>query len=446
MRRFIFPLTLIISGTLVFSGCVNDTTEVSEEPTVIENTVSTSEEETPEPETTVEEEEKETIVIEPDNSYIYEDLCKVNAEYDETIGSAPIDLIVKELRKDSYEKMVLLSHTVDGNTDTVKYKVIPQNISGKVPQYIVCYAEFIKDGDEWSLSSKSWSEWVVKRSELNGSNWVAESGTVKDLSKLFESGFTFDEGATVCVHFKKNLNIISVRLNEDPSVFETKIGTSFGGTIYYMSDSENTSVDFTCTEGIVNDDGLLSFKLVTESGEEFFTPGESSIFITEALYKLYISDNTDLENAAVLDNLDTFEVKSESIFYGEWIKEIGAKNGNISPELSWDKVDGANHYAILILDLDSNNILLHGYAISDTNHLDLGALSEDEYVGPLPPSPHNYTAYVFAIKEEVDLELRIGNQSLDAESLFGLLTKDDPNNVISYGRVTASYEYLERVW
>ena len=444
MRRFIFPLTLIISGMLLLAGCSGDTEEVTISPEVVETTVST-EVETAEPETiVVEEEKKEPIVIEPDNSYIYEDLCKVNAEYDETAGGAPIDLIVKELRKESYDRMVLLSHTVNGDTDTIKYKVIPHNLSGKGQSYIVCYAEFVKEGDEWSLSSKSWSDWVIKRNELNGSNWVANSEDVKDLGKLFESGFEFDEGAAVYIHFKKNLNIITVLLNEDPSVFETKIGTSFGGTINYKGENENTSVDFTCMEGIVNDDGLLSFKLVTDNGEEYFTPGESSIFISQALYDLYMSDNADLENAAVLENLDTFDVTSEGIFYGEWIKETGAKNGNVSPELSWDKVDGATNYAVMMIDLDEGNYHLHGYGVSDTNHLDFGAMNE--YVGPYPPSPHNYTVYVFALKNAYDPGLRVDKQNCDAESLFELLNKDNPDNVISYGSVTASYEYLERVW
>ena len=107
MRRFIFPLSLIISGMLLFAGCSGDTAEVTTAPDVVENTISTPEVTTPEPETTVVEEEKEPIVIEPDNSYMYEDLCKVKEEYDETIGGAPIDLIVKELRKESYDKMVL---------------------------------------------------------------------------------------------------------------------------------------------------------------------------------------------------------------------------------------------------------------------------------------------------------------------------------------------------
>ena len=444
MRRFILPLSLIISGMLVFSGCVNDTTEVNEEPTVIENTVSTPEEETPEPVVEVVEEEKEPIVIEPDNSYMYENLCKVKEEYDETIGGAPIDLIVKELRKESYDKMVLLSHTVDGDTDTVKYKVIPRNFSGKGSSYIICYADFVKDGDEWSLSSKSWSDWVIKNYEFYGSSWVANSADVKELSKLFESGFAFDDGASVYVHFRKNLNIISVLNNEDPSVFETKFGTNFGGTIYYKSDNENTSIDFTCLEGTVNDDGVISFKLVTENGEEFFTPGESSIFISEGLYKLYMSDNADLENAAVLENLDTFEVTSESIFYDEWIKETGSENGNISPELSWEKVDGATSYAIIMLDLDVENYILHAYCTSDTNHIDLGAM--DEFLGPTPRDPHNYAVYVFALKEAVDINLTVPKHDFDTENLLEMLNKDNPDNAISYGSVSASYEYLSKVW
>ena len=340
MRRLTAFASIIISGLLVFAGCATDTEAVVPESEVV-GSVNETVTETVESEPVEEiEEEKETIVIEPDNSYIYEDLCKVNAEYDETAGGAPVDLIVKELRKESYDRMVLLSHTVNGDTDTVKYKVIPHNFSGKGQSYIVCYADFVKEDDEWKFSSKSWSDWVIKRNELNGSNWIADSGDVKDLANLFESGFTFDDGAAVYIHFKKNLNIITVLLNEDPSVFETKIGTSFGGTIYYKSENENTSVDFTCMEGIVNDDGLLSFKLVTDNGEEYFTPGESSIFISQALYDLYMSDNADLENAAVLENLDTFDVTSEGIFYGEWIKETGAKNGNVSPELSWEYTNG----------------------------------------------------------------------------------------------------------
>lgn len=447
MRRLTAFTTIIISGLLVFSGCATDTEAVVPESEVV-GSVKETVTETVESEPIEEiEEEKETIVIEPDNSYIYEDLCKVNAEYDETAGGAPIDLIVKELRKESYEGMVLLSHTVNGDTDTVKYKVLPKDISAKARPYIICNAVFTKEGDEWSLSSREWSEWVIKRNELSGSSWVADSEEAKDLAGLFESGFEFKEGSDVYIHIKRNLYLISVLKNDDPSVFETKIGTSFGGSIYYINDEENKSVDFTCTEGIVNDEGLLSFKLETENGEADFEPGNGYGFISDGFYKLCTSGETDdLKSADVIENLDTFEVTSKSIFYGEWIKETGGQNGNVSPELSWKKVDGAGAYAIMITDLDTDDYFLHGYRTSDTTHLDYGDLGDDEFLGPIPPSPHNYKVYVFALKEAVDPGLRVAKQNCHPEHLFDLLNKDNPGNVIAYGTVTASYEYLGRVW
>ena len=451
MRRFIFPLTLIISGTLLFAGCSGDTAEVTTAPEVVENTVSTPEVTTPEPETTVEE-EKEPIVIEPDNSYIYEDLCKVNAEYNENAGGAPVDVIVKELRKESYEGMVLLSHTVDKDKDTVKYKVLPKDISGKARSYIICRAEFIKDGEEWVLSSKEWSDWFVKSHEISGklcgSSWVANSTDVKDLAKLFESGFTFDEDSKVYVHFNKNFNDIVVLKNDDASVFETKFGMTYAGTVYCLNEDGNKSIDFTCTEGIVNDDGLLSFKLVTDNGEADFEPGNGNSFISDGLFKLCISDEkSDISNADIYENLDNFEVTSESIFYGEWIKETGLKNGNISPELSWEKVNGANAYAIFMVDSDENDFHIHGFGMTDTNHLNLGELHDESFSGPVPQEPHNYTVYVFALKKAVETGINVNNWSQgDPEKLLEILNKDNPGNAIAYGSVTASYEYLERVW
>ena len=108
-----------------------------------------------------------------------------------------------------------------------------------------------------------------------------------------------------CIH---NRNIITVLFNDDASVFETKIATSFSGTVYYLNGDEKKSVDFTCLEGTTNDDGIISFKLVTDNGEEYFSPGIENTFISKALFNLVMSDeNVDLENAAVLDNLDTFD-------------------------------------------------------------------------------------------------------------------------------------------
>ena len=150
MKKIIFLCSSLIAVMLMFSGCEStqgaDSGSTVNTETVIagnsenENVLSSDNDGTVDDSDTSDGENTETakkeIIIKPDNSYIYEDLCKVNAEYDETAGGAPLDTIVKELRKDSYEGMVLLSHEVKDDTDTVKYKVQPQNIPGKGHQYI----------------------------------------------------------------------------------------------------------------------------------------------------------------------------------------------------------------------------------------------------------------------------------------------------------------------
>ena len=151
MRKNYILCSSLIAVMLMFSGCEStqgiDTGSTANTETVIaadsenEDVLSSDNAvddlNTPDGENT--ETVKKEIILEPDNSYIFEGLCKVNAEYDETAGGAPVDTIVKELRKDSYERMVLLSHTVDGDTDTVKYKVIPMDISDKArPYHLQC--------------------------------------------------------------------------------------------------------------------------------------------------------------------------------------------------------------------------------------------------------------------------------------------------------------------
>ena len=287
MRKIFYVCSFLITGVLFLSGCDLNSAEIE---TVEAEAESTVKEESDNllsanginaEELTVEE---EPIVIETDNSYIFEDLCKVSENYDESEG-APIELVVSELRKDYYEGMILLSHAVEeGDTklDNVKYKIVSQNISGKGPQYIVCNACFEEDGDTWKLISNEWTEWDVEKSELNGSAWECDDAETEKLSKLFADELPND--GKMYVAFRKNLNIITPLMNDDASILETKIGTNFKGTLEYIALDEKAEVEFSCMEGIVNDEGIISFKIVTDAGEEYFTPGEGSTYITSSYF------------------------------------------------------------------------------------------------------------------------------------------------------------------
>lgn len=454
MRKHFYYCLLAISSLLFFSGCETNTAKdvkldksvMVEEPEIIEEGKKTDE-----AGNEAEDSAKAPITFEEDKSYIYKDLCKVSETYDEINGGASIETVVSNLRKESFERMILISHNVEENvdacTDTVKYQIIPKNPSGIGNQYINCTAVFEKSNDEWFLSSKEWDEWEIKRNEFNGSNWLFEDKNIESIKSLW-GGESLAEDAEIIVHFKKNLNIISAKPSDDHSLFEVNFGTSFSGSIYAIGNGECKSVDFTCTEGYVNDDGILAFNLVNENGEISFIPGEGNKYITDGLYKYKTSENPDdFADKTIAENLDTFEVKSESVFYGSFKKEIGAKNGNISPDLSWDKVDGAASYAIMMIDLDLDDFHLHGFTRTDSNHLAAGEFEENGYLGPYPPSPHNYKIYVFALRENADdVSVRIDMQNCNIQNMIDLLNKSNPGNVISYGELSASYEYLERVW
>lgn len=115
------------------------------------------------------------------------------------------------------------------------------------------------------------------------------------------------------------------------------------------------------------------------------------------------------ENEAVPEVV-AIKVTSESLTsYGKWLTVIKSTRGNppganLSPQLSWDKVEGASCYAIYMVDNSAGN-WLHWLAKNVTeNNLPLGAeLKDSKYEGPYPPSGiHEYEVIVYALKAAPD--------------------------------------------
>ena len=171
-----------------------------------------------------------------------------------------------------------------------------------------------------------------------------------------------------------------------------------------------------------------------------------------------------------ISTLPTFNVTSDDLHEGVWDDKIGAKHGNLSPELSWDKVSSAEKYAIVMIDHDGNN-WLHWFSIVDSNKdgdtdindesvndnkssdettdtiiIPSGAFNniDNGYVGPYPPSgTHNYTVYVFAlIGDTYSLNIQLDKGGTDLQSIVeqldsGLYT--DYHNIIAVGTLEGSY-------
>ncbi len=97
-------------------------------------------------------------------------------------------------------------------------------------------------------------------------------------------------------------------------------------------------------------------------------------------------------------------LSSDDLSDGVWNSVI-ASNGsgqNLSPELSFDAVEGAEEYAVVMIDPDGNN-WLHWIASGiKRTHLSQGE-NPGSYQGPYPPSgTHTYEVTVYALKAAPD--------------------------------------------
>lgn len=160
----------------------------------------------------------------------------------------------------------------------------------------------------------------------------------------------------------------------------------------------------------------------------------------------------------------TLTVTSDDLKDGVWDSRITDTEAgdNVSPQISFDPVEGADHYVIYMVD-ESAHSWVHWLAtdVHETS-LDTGAnLKKYEndgkfrYVGPYPPAgsgEHVYTVYVYALKgqPDSDLQLEFDEPSLSGDYLYydylNISERGNPNrygNVLAYGYLSGVYERKE---
>jgi phosphatidylethanolamine-binding protein (PEBP) family uncharacterized protein len=156
----------------------------------------------------------------------------------------------------------------------------------------------------------------------------------------------------------------------------------------------------------------------------------------------------------------TMTVSSKDLQDGKWDDRITntEKGENLSPELSFDKVEGAEYYYIYMVDETANN-WVHWIATDiQKEELDTGANTKEykdnpdfKYIGPYPPKgsgEHTYTIYVFAMKGKPDSDVKpeFDEASLSGDYMYydylSISKQGNPNeygNVISYGYISGNY-------
>lgn len=134
-------------------------------------------------------------------------------------------------------------------------------------------------------------------------------------------------------------------------------------------------------------------------------------------------------------------ITSADLKDGEWNEVITntAFGENKSPQLSWNAVDGAGCYAIIMIDPDGNN-WLHWIEINiRQNDIPTGYSSNDKYIGPYPPAgTHHYIVYVYALKEPRNVtSARLDRGSNDIDLIMDELMEGE--NCLGYGIIEGTY-------
>ncbi len=171
--------------------------------------------------------------------------------------------------------------------------------------------------------------------------------------------------------------------------------------------------------------------------------------------KMQNSDSSAKNENAGKAELQEVVITSDNLQDGRWEDQITntEKGDNVSPQLSWDAVDGAACYAIVMIDPDGNN-WLH-WIETDIRETDIkeGFTTEGEgsgkYIGPYPPEgTHRYDVYVFALRESrvpESIHFDAGGNDPDGILQELTVTEDGRNdNCIGYGMLEGTYESVRQ--
>ena len=152
------------------------------------------------------------------------------------------------------------------------------------------------------------------------------------------------------------------------------------------------------------------------------------------------------------EDVTTFNVTSKCVKNGKWMDKISntSRGENISPDLSWEAVEGATQYQVIMIDGN----WLHMDVFTSATSLAEGEIAGkgakgSRYVGPYPPlgTTHTYSVFVFALKDEPGkfyMGFDGGGNSIN-DIYKGLNTDVNGNtgNVIAYGRLDGNYRKKE---
>ena len=366
--------------------------------------------------------------------------------------------VMSKCKLDAYVSLSITGHdpkvediSLDGKTyaakDTVSMDIQAGDPTGLVPQSISKNVEFLYDAKagEWMIENEICTSWTVNNDALPGSCWRSETLKLSDMKTWMGNEVKADENGQLFIKFKKKMGFFAIAINdENTSPKEQPFFTNASGVFTWIGENGIIEQNFKCMEGIITDEGELTLKLSSDNGEGDMIFTANATHISDREYDEAINGGV-TGDTLYIEELKTFAVSTSSLDGDMWKKECGSRHGNVSPGLSWEAVDGADKYAVFMLDKDAGN-WLHMSVMTDKNGLEEGEFDGKDagYVGPYPPEKHEYDVYVIALKGEPEtITFNMDATGTDISDKLNKLNRSlngDTGNVISYGMIQGFYE------
>ena len=335
--------------------------------------------------------------------------------------------------------------------------------TGMIPQVIEKSITYeYKDGS-WQEKDSAVTAWKwADDFYIQDTVWIIETNDASSLYSELDSSFK-NRPASAFLHFKCDQREAKASIGETADkIPKMDITISISCDIIFECNGDKFLLEgVKVSGGECFMDGTCNMLIDTGDGQvgTIYVPadvrkGQWADFRNELPTKeeaLMMESDTYIKKIT-FDDVPSFDVTSSSIKDGIWDDRItNTKYGeDLSPELTWDAVDGATEYVVIMID----GAWLHMDVFTTKTHLDEGAIGRgakgerERYVGPYPPNgTHTYSIFVFALKEEpgkVKIAFNAGGNSIDL--IYSDLDKDkdgNEGNVLAFGRLDGNYTHKD---
>lgn len=331
---------------------------------------------------------------------------------------------------------------------------------GIIPQVISRNIEYVRHdpGADYEIESIEVTDWAWEDGFiLLDSAWRAETDDAASLYSGLNGSYS-GKPAELYLHFSpdpfSNPSVDIVKDNDLNSHVDVSLRTSCD--VIFLCDGEVFFFDNVPVTGAsIYQDGSMDTTVDIGNGEEILSVPSTVTGITtdEFLSAITLEDRLRAESSTYINTIDfadlpQIEVTSDDLYDGIWDEVITNTNygENRSPELSWDEVEGASYYQIIMID----GAWLHMDVFTEATSLEAGAIDRGsrgaEYVGPYPPSgTHTYSIFVFALRDDPDqFRLLFDNGNNSINGIYSGLDTDvngGTGNVLAYGRLDGNYSH-----